>query len=85
VPVPLDHVVPPLVLYCQVAPVSKPVTVTVPALLMPSVLLAPVSLLRTTLGALGEALSMVKAAALLLAALVLPALSVWRTCTAPAA
>ena len=49
------QVVPPLVLYCQVAPASMPETLTVPTLVMPS--LAPLSVARVKVGAAGAAVS----------------------------
>ena len=78
VPLPLDQLVPPLVLYCQVAPASSPATLTVPTLVMLS-LPRPLSVPSVTVGA-AAALSIVKASALELA-LTLPATSVWRTMT----
>ena len=51
------QVLPPLVLYCQVAPASIPVTLMVPTLVMPSVALVPSSLARAKVGATGAAVS----------------------------
>ena len=65
-PVPATQV--PLALYSQVAPASRPVTLTVPTLVMPSAALAPVSLARASVGAAAE-LSTVIAAADLVATL----------------
>src|SRR6185436_15431209 len=75
---------PPLTLYCHDAPASRPVTLTVPTLVLPSLELGPVSLASASPGAAGGAMSTVIAFALLLTVLVLPAASVWRTCTWPA-
>ena len=77
-PVPVVQLVPPLVLYCQLAPVSRPVTLTVPLLVMPSPK-APLSTARLRVGAAAVP-SSVKLSALD-AALTLPATSVWRTVT----
>ncbi|MCY1241717.1 hypothetical protein D9M72_546370 [compost metagenome] len=52
-PVPATQVVPPSVLYSQVAPASMPVTLMVPSLVMPSVAESPVSLARTGVGLTG--------------------------------
>ena len=73
------------VLYCQLAPGSMPVTFMVPTLVMPSLLLLPLSVVRANVGADGAALSTVMAAGLLLVAPVLPAVSVCLTTMAPAA
>ena len=78
-PLPATQLVPPLLLYCHVAPASKPLTLTVPLLVMRSVAELPLSLARATLGA-ATAESSVKASALD-ARLTLPAASVWRTMT----
>ena len=67
----------PLALYCTVAPVSVPVTVSAPLLVILSVMLEPVSNARATVGAAALVSSVkLKAAE---AALTLPATSVWRT------
>ena len=50
---------PPLVLYCQVAPASMPVTLMVPTLVMPSLALMPLSIARAKLGAAGGVVSAV--------------------------
>ncbi|MCY1247804.1 hypothetical protein D9M72_611690 [compost metagenome] len=76
-PVPATQVVPPSVLYSQVAPDSMPVTLTVGLLVMPSVAEAPVSVARTAAGA-ATAVSSVTASGALLA-LTLPAASIWRS------
>ena len=47
------------VLYCHVAPDSTPLTVTLVPLVMPSVLLSPVSLVKASVGAAGAAVSKV--------------------------
>ena len=79
------QVLPPLVLYCQVAPASTPETLTVPTLLMPSLALAPVSVARANVGA-AVMVSTVMAAALLDGVTVtLLAASVCLTWMAPAA
>lgn len=77
VPVPVDHVVPPFVLYCQAAPGSTPDTATVPTLVVP--------VGKLMLNAVGAVMSMVMAAVLAAAVLVLPAASVWRTLITPVA
>ena len=77
-PAPASQLLPPLVEYCQLAPASRPVTLTVPLFVMPSLLLVPVSLARARPGAVGALVSMVTAASCALA-LVLPARSLWRT------
>ena len=51
------QVLPPLVLYCQVAPASMPETLMVPTLVMPSVALVPLSVASAKLGAAGAAVS----------------------------
>ena len=51
------QVEPLLVLYCHVAPASTPLTVTLLLLVMPSVLLLPVSLLKASVGAEGAVVS----------------------------
>ena len=51
------QLLPPLVLYCQVAPASMPVTLTVPILVMPSLALVPVSAARAKVGAAGGVVS----------------------------
>ena len=62
VPVPAFQVLPPSVEYSHVAPASSPPTVTVPFLVMPSVALAPVSVMLSAPMA-GAAVSTVKARA----------------------
>ena len=54
VPVPFVQVPPLLVLYCQVAPVSSPVMLIVPLLVMLSVVDAPLSAARARFGAVTE-------------------------------
>ena len=81
VPVPVAQVVPPSVLYCQVASGSTPETVTLVELLLPE-LLAVGKLMPIAEGAV---VSMLMAAVLEAAVLVLPAASVWRTLIEPAA
>ena len=71
-PVPVAQVLPPSVLYCQVAPDSMPDTVTTPELLLPE--LFAVGMLMPI--AVGAVVSMVMAAVLAAAVLVLPAASV---------
>ena len=74
------QLVPPLVLYCQVAPVSMPVTLTVPMLVMPSLAMVPLSVARAKVGAAGAVPSTVMAVALLDGVtVVLLAASVWRS------
>ena len=68
-------------LYCQVAPDSTPETVTVVELLLPELFV--VGKLMTI--AVGAVVSMLMAAVLEAAVLVLPAASVWRTLIEPAA
>ena len=79
-PLPLFQVLPPSTLYCQLAPASSPVTLTVPTLLMWSLTEMPLSSAKLRLGAAGAVLSRVNANALE-AALTLPAASLWRTMT----
>ena len=79
---PASQLAPASVEYCQLAPASRPITLTVPLLVMPSLLLLPVSLARARAGATA-AVSMVTAASWPLA-LVLPARSLWRTKILPA-
>ena len=80
------QVLPLLVLYCHVAPVSTPLTVTLLLLVMLSVLLLPVSAAKANAGVLGAEVSMVQLLVLLLVvAETLPAKSVCRTFTAPVA
>src|SRR3569833_2242208 len=50
-PVPVLQLVPPSVLYCQIAFVSRPVTLTIPSLVIVSVLLLPVSAASASVGA----------------------------------
>ena len=71
--VPAAQVVPPLVLYCQLAPSSKPWTRMRPLVVMPSLLLLPVSKAKLTEGADAAVLSTVTAPIAGLLALVLPA------------
>ena len=52
-PLPVIQLLPPSVLYCQLAPLVKPETVTVPSLVMPSVALLPVSVDSVSVGAEG--------------------------------
>src|SRR6185369_14023531 len=75
----LFQVAPPLVEYWTVAPASIPVSDRVPVLVIWSLLLEPVSLKRSTVGAVGAMVSRVKVR--LPTLLVLPATSVWRTWT----
>src|SRR3989338_8053494 len=79
-PLPAVQVAPLSMLYCQVAPVSRPVTLTEPLLVILSVAPAPVSATSARVWADGAAVSIVKAKASL-AAPTLPAASVWRTLT----
>ena len=79
VPVPVAQVVPPSVLYCQVAPDSTPETVTVFELL----LFPLFAVGKFKPKAMGAVVSIVIAAVLAAAVLVLPAASVWRTLMAP--
>ena len=80
------QLLPPLVLYCQVAPASMPVTLMVPTLVMPSLLELPSSVARAKVGAAGAVLSIVMAVALLDGvAVTLFAASVWRSWIDPAA
>ena len=80
------QVLPLSVLYCHVASVSTPLTVTLALLVMLSVLLLPESVVKVKLGADGKVVSIVQLLALLLVvAETLPAKSVCRTCTAPLA
>ena len=51
--IPVVQFVPPLVLYSQLPLASRPATFTVPILVVPSVLLEPVSLARVRPGAAG--------------------------------
>ena len=85
VPVPAAQVVPPSVLNSQVAPSSRPLTATLPSLVMPSDAPLPVSLARASVAAAGPVRSTVIADVSDAAVLLFPAPSVWRTCTAPAA
>jgi len=52
-PLPVVQVLPLSVLYSQRAPVSRPLTVIAPLLLVPSLALLPVSLVRANVGADG--------------------------------
>ena len=78
---PVAQVVPPSVLYCQVAPDSIPETLTVPVLLLPALLTVG----KLKLIAVGAVVSIVMADELVATVLVLPAVSVWRTLISPAA
>ena len=77
------QVPPPLVVYCQVAPNSSPLTFTRPLLVMPSLPELPVSLARANPGVVGGVASTAIVAALLVAVLVLPARSVCLTWMLP--
>ena len=79
------QVLPLLVLYCHVAPASTPLTVMLALLVIPSVLLLPLSAVKAKPGALGGVASTVQLLVLLAAVETLPAVSVCRTCTAPVA
>ena len=79
VPVPFVQFAPLLVLYCQVAPVSMLLTLTVTMLVMLSVADAPESVCSVNLGARGAVVSSVMAAVLLVAVPRLPARSVCLT------
>ena len=57
-PAPAIHEPPPLVLYSHVAPLSRPMTLTTPDLVILSVSLMPVSLTKTRLGATGRVVSL---------------------------
>ena len=57
-PKPAFQLVPPLVLYSQVAPTTRLETLTVPSLVTPSELLDPVSFARAKVGAAGETVLM---------------------------
>ncbi len=65
-PVPLLQLAPASVLYCQVAPASRPLTATVPTLLTPSLLLLPLSVLSAKVGAAGAVASKAKVNVLLI-------------------
>ena len=80
---PVSQLTPASVEYCQLALASRPDTLTVPMLVIPSPLLAPVSAARARLGATGALLSTVISSSWALA-LVLPARSTWRTKSLPA-
>ena len=82
-PLPAAQVVPPLLLNSQVAPASRLLTCTVPVRVMPSVPLDPVSDAKARVGA--AALVSTVTAPRLAAVPRLPAASVCRTCTVPAA
>ena len=82
---PFIQLAPLSVLYCQVAPVSRPVTFTLPLEVTPSELLDPVSFASERAGAAGAEVSTMIVAALDLAGPVFPARSIWRTWTTPAA
>ena len=55
-PLPVVQLVPPLVLYCQVAPASRPATLTEPMLVMLSVAM-PLLVARVIVGAAGGVVS----------------------------
>ena len=55
----LLQLLPPLVLYCQLAPASMPETLTVPMLVMPSLALVPLSVASAKVGAAGAVMSAV--------------------------
>ena len=73
VPVPALQVEPALVLYSQVAPVSSPLTFTVPIFVNPSVRLTPVSLASDSPGTEGATVSTMKLALSATCALVITA------------
>ena len=73
---PVSQLLPPLVEYCQLVPASRPVTLTVPLFVMPSVELTPVSLAKARVGAVGAVVSTVKAWKVVLAMPLLPAASI---------
>ena len=77
---PFCHVMPPSTLNCHCAPASSPVTLTWPLLVMPSLLLRPVSLARLSVG-VTPTVSTVTMALILLVPLVLPAASICLTST----
>ena len=79
-PEPVIQLLPPLVLYCQLAPGSSPATLTTPLVVMPSLALEPVSLAKVGTGDAGAVVSRVTLSAAD-ASLTLPAASVWRTRT----
>ncbi len=83
-PVPATQVAPPSVLYCQVAPGSSPLTVTVPLLVIPSAGDRPVSTASIAAGASGKVVSTVTALSTD-GVPTLPAASACRTSTVPAA
>jgi len=77
--VPFVQLLPPSVMYCQVAPVSSPMMLTVPFVVMLSVADVPVSWARARLGAAGGVWSTLMAR--LVSLPVLPARSVCLTLT----
>ncbi len=87
VPEPLVQVTPLSLLYCQVAPASRLPTVTKPFFVMPSVLLAPVSVMLNVpmVGAVVSTVTAVVILAMVAPDCTLPALSVSRIWIALAA
>ena len=81
---PLIQLVPLLMEYCQLAPASRPATLIVPLLVFLSVALTPLSLAKTRLEATAVVSTVMVAPSWPLA-LVLPAISLWRTRMLPAA
>ena len=79
------HELPLSVLYCHVASVSTPLTVTLAFLVTSSKPFLPVSAVKAKVGVLGKVVSMVQLMVLLVTVDTLPAKSVCRTCTAPLA
>ena len=79
------QVLPLSVLYCHVASVSTPLTVTLALLVTSSKPFLPVSAVKAKVGVLGKLVSMVQLMVLLVTVDTLPAKSVCRTCTAPLA
>ena len=80
---PVVQLLPASVEYSQEALASRSPTLTVPMLVMPSLLLAPVSAARSRLGASGALLSKVIGSSWAVP-LVLPARSLWRNRMLPA-
>ena len=62
---PVLHVVPLLLLYCQVEPASNPFTRTAPFCVMPSLLFAPVSDFKLMVGIAGAVVTTVRLSAAL--------------------
>ena len=81
-PLPVVQLVPPLVLYCHVAPASSPATLTVPTLVMLSAA-TPLSLARVMVGAEGGVVSGVTAGAFELAGVAPPLLAIAASTTPP--